>query len=369
MKLNELKIKGFKSIDSQNEQHIHFGDRTVLLGANGAGKSNLISFFRLMSHLAKSALQPHIARQGSNQLLFYGAKKTEALSFSMQWQENDTTYRYDVSLAYGLPDRLFFRDEELVIQTNGKKEKKQTFEKGHAESSLASDSRKASKAVAAWLRSIQSYQFHDTSDTSRIKDRIYIDDASALRDDAGNLAAFLAMLKKSDPYKRYYERITRHIRKIMPQFQDFSLEPLPYQDRYLRLNWTDNTRPDYLFGPDQISDGSLRFMALATLLLQPPELLPRMIVLDEPELGLHPAAIVELAGMIKRASHYTQIILATQSTRLIDEFSPEDILIVERARSSGASSFRRLNTEQIEEWLERYTLADLWEKNVIGGQP
>ncbi len=110
-------------------------------------------------------------------------------------------------------------------------------------------------------------------------------------------------------------------------------------------------------------------MALATLLLQPPELLPRVVVLGEPELGLHPGAILELAGMIKRASKSTQIVLATQSTRLVDGFSPEQIRIVGRATDMGASLVRQLDTEQLGEWLGRYSLSELWEKNVLGGQP
>jgi predicted ATPase len=155
----------------------------------------------------------------------------------------------------------------------------------------------------------------------------------------------------------------------MPQFGDFDLESIPGKEDYVRLNWKDSSGSDYLFDPHQISDGSLRFMALATLLLQPPDLLPKFIVLDEPELGLHPAAIAELSSMVKIATHYTQVLLATQSTRLVDEFEPEELVIVERDEKKHCSTFRQLDTERLEDWLDNYCLSELWEKNILGGQP
>ena len=147
------------------------------------------------------------------------------------------------------------------------------------------------------------------------------------------------------------------------------LEPLSDNERYVRLNWRDTWGNDYLFGPDQLSDGSLRFMALAALFLQPPQLMPGVLVVDEPELGLHPAAIVELAGMVRIAAQNTQVLLATQSPRLVDEFSPEQLLIVEFDKKERCSVFSRLDAEALREWLERYSLSDLWEKNVLGAQP
>lgn len=177
------------------------------------------------------------------------------------------------------------------------------------------------------------------------------------------------MLKEHDPYKKYYARIIRHIQKVMPQFGDFDLKSIPGAENYVRLNWKDASGSDYLFDPHQLSDGSLRFIALATLLLQPPDLLPRFIALDEPELGLHPAAIIELSGMVKIASQHAQVLLATQSARLVDEFEPEDVLIVERDPATQASVFKKLDAERLQDWLMNYSLSELWEKNVLGGQP
>ena len=370
MKLTKIALAGFKSIDGHNGLEIPLVDTTVLLGANGSGKSNLVSFFSLLNHMTTGALQYYVGRHGVSQLLYFGPKATESISFALVFVSDDAQDTYEVKLSHGLPDRLFVSGEKVTFHKKGYAFPQEYYmDGGGAETGLAKDERPTSKVVNALLSGIRTYQFHDTSDTAKIKDRGYVDDARYLRSDAGNLAAFLKMLREHAEYGRYYERIVRHIRRIMPQFGDFSLEPLPGNENYTRLNWTDATGSDYLFGPDQISDGSLRFMALTALLLQPPALLPRLVVIDEPELGLHPAAIAQLAAMVKTASRNAQILLATQSTRLVDEFSADDLVIVERDEANRVSIFKKLDANELGDWLRRYSLSELWEKNVLGGQP
>jgi len=370
LKLRELHIQGFKSIDGEHGATIPFGDVTVLLGANGAGKSNLVSFFKMLNFMISGALSQYVGQQGASRLLFYGPKKTESLSFELQFEDDNAVDTYSASLSYGLPDRLFFAQEEINFQRRDALSPHHvSLQANDMESGLKSSPNKTSKVVYALLSGICTYQFHDTSDTAKIKDRGYVDDARYLRHNAGNLAAFLKMLKEHESYTKYYDRIVRHIRRIMPQFGDFDLQPVPGNKDYVRLNWKDSSGSDYLFDPHQISDGSLRFMALATLLLQPPELLPRFIVLDEPELGLHPAAIAELAAMVNIAAQKTQVLLATQSPRLVDEFSADQVVIVERDETWNSSIFKKLDSEELADWLTRYSLSELWEKNVLGGQP
>lgn len=372
MQLREISIKGYKSIDGEIGQKIPLGDVTVLLGANGSGKSNLVSFFKMLNFMTTGALQQYIGKQGVNRLLFYGAKRTDSISFALSFEDDDAHDLYEVKLSYGIPDRLFISDEKVTYHKKTECQP-QTYNLknggGGDESALKSDGNKTSKVLFGILSNMRTYQFHDTSDTAKIKDRGFVDDARYLRSDAGNLAAFLRMLKNHDRFEKYYQRIVRHIRQVMPQFGDFDLEQIPGNENYVRLNWMDSSGNDYLFDPDQISDGSLRYMALTTLLLQPPELLPKFIVLDEPELGLHPSAIAELAGLIRTASQSTQVLLATQSTRLVDEFSPDQIVVVERNGQTQASEFKKLDPGQLEDWLERYSLSELWEKNIFGGQP
>lgn len=371
MKLREIHIKGFKSIDGREGQAIPLGDITVLLGANGAGKSNVVSALQMLNSILRSVIQnnlsDYVSRHGVNRLMFYGTKETEHISFALKFQFGDEnkTAVHSIRFSYAFPDSLKITESGLSYDG------RQSYfvDHGNSESGRKIDAEAIVKAVQDYLHGIRTYQFHDTSDTAKIRDRCYTDDAKCLHGDGGNLAAFLRMLKGHDPYRKYYERIVKHIQGVMPQFGDFDLESIPGAENYARLNWRDRSGSDYLFDPWQISDGALRFMALATLLLQPPDLLPKLIVLDEPELGLHPSAIAALGGFVKVAAQNTQVLVATQSTRLVDEFLPEQVVVAERDEQKRCSVFKALDAEQLREWLDRYSLSELWEKNVIGGQP
>ncbi len=367
MKLSYADIQGFMSLDNipGKPHRLSLGDVTVLLGANGSGKSNVLLFFNMLSCLAKGNLTNFVARNGVECLLHYGKRHTKQIQFLLSFDDdNGTSYSADLQPANN--DGLFFSKECIPPRFHSK---------GKQESTLTVLSQQYMQEmgtplnVYTFLRKIQAYQFHDTSENSQIRTRGYVDDAQSLHRDGGNLAAFLKMLREHQDWIRYYERIVRHIRSVMPQFGDFDLTPLPSAPDYVRLNWRDNSGNDYLFDPHQLSDGTLRFMALATLLLQPPELQPSLIVLDEPELGLHPDAISELTGMIRMASQHAQVLLATQSTRLVDEFDAGHIVIVERDKSRESTILRQLDPEQLRDWLGRYSLSQLWEKNVLGGQP
>jgi len=368
MKLREVCIAGFKSIGTK--QTIAFGDVNVLLGANGSGKSNLVSFFQMLNFMTTGALQVFVGKQGASRILHYGPRRTETLEFSLRFQDNEAVDTYEAKLSFGQPDRLFFSSEKVSYHRSGYDTPyAYSLGAGGGESALLADTNTTSRVIINLLSRVRAYQFHDTSDTSWLKGSANIDDAKYLRSNAGNLAAFLRMLKGHAGHERYYQRIVRHIQTVMPQFGDFVLEPSPGNEGFVRLNWTDSAHSDYLFDPGQLSDGSLRFMALAALLLQPPSLLPRFIVLDEPELGLHPTALSALAAMIKAAATHAQIMVATQSTRLVDEFVADQVIVVEHRDAERGSAFKRLDSCELAEWLARYSLSELWEKNILGGQP
>ena len=371
-RLTGIQLAGFKSI---REQSIRFGDVTLLLGANGSGKSNLASFFTLMSRVSGGAFQSYIARHGgANSLLYFGAKKTSQIRFSMAFGmagDEHWRYRYSADLTFGMPDRLVFEKERIDGEKLGPgtpEMRHHLVSGGGAEAGVIEEDSELSCLITKALSGIKTYQFHDTSDNSKVRANCYTHDNETLREDAGNLAAFLYGLKGNRELDKYYRRIVRHVQNSMPQFHDFQLKPDARNENTIRLNWFDITQ-EFLFGPHQISDGSLRFMALASLLLQPPHRLPRVIVLDEPELGLHPAAISELAGMIRTASVHSQVIVATQSTRLVDEFELGETVVVDWDQERRCSEFKRLEGDGLNHWLERYSLSELWEKNVFGGRP
>jgi len=373
LKLRNIELKGFKSINAKG-QNIPIGDITILLGANGSGKSNLVSFFQMINYMTTGALQKYIGLSGSaNSLLYFGSKHTTRINGELTFSDLQSEDKYNFSLAHAAGDTLIFTEETLFWKDYNKPNPfKISLDPGLKESGLYEYCKKR-ETKTGWiifnlLKNCQVFQFHDTSNEARIRNSGYINDVEFLRSDGGNLAAFLYAIKNQKDGEKYYNRIVRYIKMAMPQFNDFVLSPSAQNSNYIMLNWLENDS-EYLFGPHQISDGSLRFMAITTLLLQPPKSLPSVIILDEPELGLHPSAISLLAGMVKTASQNCQIILATQSTRLIDEFEANDIVVVERNKKEKCSLFKKLNEETLENWLDRYSLSDLWEKNIIGGRP
>jgi len=365
-----LSLHGYKSFDTEG-QKLTFGPVTVLLGANGAGKSNVVSFFRLLNFMTTESLQTFVANQGfAESLLHFGAKITSEIHADLCFTDGLSEDVYSLILSLGDSDRLFVRDETISYHAPGyARPQLLKLGGGGRESQLpekAKSGNSTARVALALVSNCRVFQFHDTSPTAKIRLEGYVDDNRYLRSDAGNLAAFLYAMREEGDSRKYYERIVSHIRIIMPQFGDFDLSPSKGNEKYLRLNWRERDS-DYLFGPHQLSDGALRFMALTSLFLQPTETLPRLIVVDEPELGLHPAAIASLAGMIKATARNCQIVLATQSPLFVNEFTPEDIAVIEREKDR--SVIRRLDQEKLQEWVERYSLAELWEKNVLGGRP
>lgn len=363
LKMKYLRLAGFKSVDNGG-QTIEFSDNvTLFVGPNGAGKSNIISFFKMLNFMMTNALRTFIADQGyARSILYYGPEVTTRLTAELLfcgWDANSQFARqnyYRFSLTHAAGDTLIFANETIEYQHIAKDSqlpdsKPDSLGVGHQESQLkAAHDRGQQTATVLYnlLQSCRVYQFHNTASTAKIRGKGYINDGHSLRDDGGNLAAFLFALKENQDTYSYYARIVRYIQQIMPQFGDFDLAPAPGNNHYISLDWHEQQTPDYLFGPHQLSDGSLRFMALAALLLQPPDTLPNTIIIDEPELGLHPAALTVFAAMVKIASQHSQVILATQSPRLVDEFEAEQIIVVERDNATRSSTYRRLDPSALQ---------------------
>jgi predicted ATPase len=230
------------------------------------------------------------------------------------------------------------------------------------ESKLSSDPQLSARQIAPDLASYRVYHFHDTSDTAPAKGTSDVDDNSFLRPQADNLAAFLYLLQQTQPDS--FANIRDTVRQIAPFFQDFQLAPSRLNPSKIRLEWKERGSDTY-FNASSLSDGTLRFICLATLLLQPE--LPPLILLDEPELGLHPAAIALLADLLSSAASRTQVIVATQSVTLVNQLTPEQVWAVDR--TDQQSVFRHLSTADMADWLDDYALGELWEKNLLGARP
>lgn len=363
--LTRLDISGFKSI---RQESLDLRALNVLIGANGAGKSNLISFFKMLNWMMPppGGLQLYISRAGgANALLHDGAAVTPQIASQLSFETDRGVNDYRFRLFHAAGDTLVFADEAFRFIPHGTNNRTWIeLGAGHREAHIierADQGDPTARFIHTLLRRCIVYQFHNTSETARVRQRWSVDDNRLLKDDAANLAPVLLRLRND--YPRHYTRIVATIRQIVPFFADFELEP---DGGTVLLQWREQGS-DMIFGAHQASDGMLRLIALITLLLQPTERLPGLIILDEPELGLHPYAISVVAGLLKSAARSAQVVVATQSMTLIDYFEPEDLIVVDRP--GRASRFRRLDQAQLASWLEDYSLSELWEKNVIGGRP
>lgn len=330
--LDYISVHGFKSIAAIEKLGLR--PINILIGANGSGKSNFIGVFSLLQALfQEQTLDNYVVRHGgAEKLLHFGSKHTSVIKIHVQFHDKS-------SCLYKL--------------------------KPTANDSIHVDKNLYIKPVALQvMNNIQLFHFHDTSSSSPMKKTADVDDNRYLRPDGANLAAYLYFLKMKE--ENAYQLIRQTIQRVAPFFDDFQLEPLRLNPNTIKLEWKHRGTNAY-FDASSLSDGTLRFIALATLFLQPKQYRPSVILVDEPELGLHPAAITLLASLIKLASKETQVIVSTQSSLLLDHFQPEDILVAERIKE--ATEIRRLKAEELATWLEDYSLGQLWEKNYLGGRP
>ena len=363
--LDYITVKGFKSIASIEK--LKLGPMTVLIGPNGSGKSNFIGVFSFLNAIREGRLQEYVVKAGgADKVLRFGSRVTKQLHVHISFR--DEVDQYEVTLVSNGADELFPQTELVHFW-----DKEKGYARPYSEP-IASRGREAgisnpySKRVASYVRlrldSWRLYHFHDTSVDSPMKKTADVNDNRFLRPDGSNLAAFLYLLRER--HEDSYRIIARTVRQVAPFFEDFELEPQALNPDKIRLEWR-HAGTDAYFDASSLSDGTLRFMALATLFLQPEEYRPSVILVDEPELGMHPYAITLLAALMKQASTASQVIVSTQSSLLLDHFEPEQVLVAERV--DGATRFTRLESSGLESWLESYSLGQLWEKNELGGRP
>jgi predicted ATPase len=358
--LFRLVLKGYKSIA---ECDMELGALNVLIGANGAGKSNFIGFFKLIGRILDEQLQVYVGDAGGpDAVLHFGRKQTESLDAELYFGNNG--YRFKLKATQD--NRMMFAHEALWWNMNKGGEWRPAS--GHFETRFKNE--QGYGAGAIWdhtvpaMRSWRVYHFHDTGSSALVKQLRGINDNEYLRDDARNLAAFLYRLSKH--HEPHYRRIVKSVQLVAPFFGGFHLRPSVDNPEKIQLEWTEAGQ-DEPFTASALSDGTLRFICLATVLLQPEAFMPATILIDEPELGLHPFAIKVLGGMMKSTAQKHQIIVSTQSVELVNEFDIDNLIVVDK--KGGASTFNRPNAEALSEWLHDYSLGEMWKKNLLGGRP
>lgn len=374
--LTNIKIEGYRSLKSLD---LHLGPVTVLIGANGAGKSNFVDFFTMLNSALSGSLQLFVGRKGGAQaLLHYGSKRTPVLNAELQFQGPQATSHYRFTLAHSAGDRFLYTHEEVEFLREGHPVPfRAILGGGHRESELlplsrtagAAQIQKVARIFVNRLKEVQAYHFQDTTDDSKMRNSQDANRNTYLLSHGGNLASVLYALQQTRP--AHYQRILETFQTIVPYVRQLILRPDVLDPSSILLRWQDRN-PDYEFGGHQLSDGSLRALALVTALLQPEDTMPGIILLDEPELGLHPAGIAVVASLIRAVSHKRQVIVSTQSPRFLAEFDPEQVVVVEREEDDsgfGRSVFTRLDSDALRGWLEDYDLGTLYEMQVTGGAP
>jgi predicted ATPase len=360
--LERLTINNFKSI---REQSLKLNLLNVFIGGNGSGKSNLIGVFHFLNRVVSGELQAYTGvAGGADSLLHFGRKHSPSMMIDVEFEDLQYSNSYRFELLPTSEDLFVFNDESVFYRYKPKYETwlPINFGQGHAESKLRASPKPVAKYVQRDLDSYRIYHFHDTSSSAKVKQTGDLEDNRLLRTDAANLAAFLYRLQQTN--HEHFRNIEDTVRQIAPFFEGFHLEPSRLNPEKIRLEWKERGSDSY-FNASALSDGTLRFICLATLFLQPT--LPSVVLIDEPELGLHPAAIVLLAGLLRSAATRTQVLVATQSVSLVDQFTPQEAWVVER--EEGASVFRHLEHADMSARLENYSLGELWEKNILGGRP
>jgi len=348
-RLKIIKIKGYKSIKSID---LRLNSLNILIGSNGVGKSNFINFFKFIKKITDQDLPIYTAEQGgANKLFYFGKKVTNEISFSLVFTPNG----YRATLISDIHDRLIFKIEEISYQNKIKL----LENTGEVNSKL---SIQTTSSIVNYIKNWKIYHFHDTSITAKVKQTCNINDNHILASDGENLSAFLYSIQQYHP--KSYQQIIQTITRVAPFFQDFILKPENNNNDTIKLKWKHKGTDEY-FDAHDLSDGTLRFICLTSLLLQPN--LPTIILLDEPELGLHPFALNLLASIFRKISNKTQIICSTQSVTFVDNFDIEDIVVVDSINNQTV--LKRLNNEEYKDWLEDYSLGEIWQKNLIGGMP
>ncbi len=366
--LEQIKIKNFKSI---KDATLQFKNINVLIGANGSGKSNFISLFKLLNNMVEKRLQSYIAENdGADNILHFGQKESDCLSCEIIFDSIKKIALFDkhiyiFTLNPTNESKLYFDFEMFGIKRNDQNEIKKynRINNSNFETNLYDCKNKGSKYIIDKLKSFKIYHFHDTSISAKIKKSCNIEDNDTLKEDGSNLAAFLFKLQKEN--ESILKRIENTIKLIAPYFDKFILKPSIIDEDKIKLLWQEKNS-DTIFTANNLSDGTLRMICLITLFLQ--NNLPDTIIIDEPELGLHPFAIHILYELIESyAKQNNQIIISTQSITLIDKFSIDDIIVVDK--NGKESVFKRLQEEEFKEWIDDYSTGELFEKNLFGGRP
>ncbi len=366
--LKSIHVEGFRSIRQADIPDL--GPTTVLIGPNGAGKSNLIQLLKMVCMMTSGSLGLYVSNAGgASRLLHYGPKRTKQIEIRLEFVGGPLTHLYEVGLGFAANETLVFHKERTGLAT-GKGALSVVWDElsaGHTEAGIRDEAGPSVGGVRQALERMNFFHFHDTSVNGPLRTNSSAEDSAYLRSDGRNLATCLRTIQQGedDGSRASWRRISSLVSQVAPFIKELQPIPVDPLGRFLRLRWVDEQ--DEVFGPHDLSDGTLRAIALITALAQPSSRLPSFVAIDEPELGLHPTAIRLLVELIRSVSSRCQVVLATQSPALLDHFEASEVIVADRV--AGESRFRRLDEHELSSWLDDYSLSQLYDKNLLGGRP
>ena len=366
-RIESVHIKGFRSLADVRLDRIP--NPMVLLGTNGAGKSNVLRFFEMLKEMAHLRLGEFTLRQGgSDDQLFGGARLTQRIEATVFFRTTLGRSRVMFVLQHAHPDQMTITGEQFRSLDPEDSENDAVYlffdqpvgyESAFVQESGSSTADMRLRKAAGLLADCAHYQFHDTSDCAPVKTRWDVEDNHRLLGHGGNLASVLLSLQKNEA--RRFDLICKQIALVVPDFNGF--QNVEHYGKTI-LRWRSKATGKTI-GAHLTSDGSLRCFQLVTLLNLPDALLPRIVLLDEPELGLHPAAVALISQMVKSLAGRRQVIVATQSPHFVDAFGLKEVVVLELR--DGRTEATKPDPSRFSRLLKDYSTGELWWKGVLGG--
>lgn len=393
MLIRHLKVSGLLSFGPKGID-LPMRNLNVLIGPNGSGKSNFIEVLNVLRHAPVRLDSPIMTGGGVQEWLWKGScddPPCAKISVEVVGNLMDQSCGFCHSLEFGQAgDQVMVRSESVTYGKSsdaaGDAAEFYSLKNGHAMvqdgqlpgqrprmREIESSKLDSRVSILSQMKDPDRYRVFDFLQRAYSGIHIYREwtfgPASRMRssqalssatDSIGrggeNVFAVVASMKRPER-----NRLVDELRTLYDEIVDVRVGPTAGNGLRLFIE----EKGGMEISSERLSDGTLRFLFLLAILLQPEP--PPLIVIEEPELGLHPDVIPRIAALLVEASQRTQLVVTTHSRMLIDALGEDPECVVVCEKHDGESTFERLDGERMAAWLENYSLGDLWSKGEIGG--
>jgi predicted ATPase len=353
--IRTLRLSGWRSIVDET---IELGPLNVVVGGNGSGKSNLLSVFRVLNAMIGGRLQSLFAADravddATDDWIHHGVNRAKAIAVSLVLQTRTGVSTYGAAWERAGDGRMPFVDERIGFMRDGREEPYQRLlGDGHLETQLSDVSNRGdhtARVIHNFLARSRFYSFSDLSADSLVRRPCPVQQNRFLAPNGQNAAAVLWRYQREHP--DVFERIEAVVRQAFPEIQSI-LPRLSPDGKLVSIDWKRRGTGNR-FSLHTVSNGAILFLLMAMLTCQPSAELPLIMAIEEPELGLSPRGIDQLAELMRQASQECQILVTTHSPYLVDACDTEHVIVA--SQQNHQSQFRRLSDTALEAWLDEYT--------------